>query len=1321
MTASVPRTLHYLDGRESRTVTQAGILAITAPTVVLGEAGMGKTYLLEWLAQAPGHAWCTARQLINRPDPSTLLGDAGTLVIDALDEVSARRQGDAVDLVLQRLGQIGYPRFVLSCRVAEWQSATSTAAITEQYPDAPRELHLDPFSEEDARIFLTGQLGAERAEEVVAHFAGHGLRGFLGNPQTLEMIERVAPTGELPRTSSELFERTVDIVWQEHRDEKAAAAPGRADALAAAGAAFAALLLTGGEAISRRATANVTEGELALADVEAFDGGHVAQTFGTRLFRSIGVDRFSYWHRRIGEYVGAQWLASHADDRRKRARLLALFHSDGLVPASLRGLHAWLALDPALQADVVEADAMGVVSYGDADVLDVEGARLLMRTLRRDVLEDPRLRGEGPYRALSLVKPALVPEVRAIIADIAAPFALKLLLLQQLERADISAALADDLRAMTLDARLTFAERASAADALAASDEPTDWPNLVDRLRRLADASSTRLAMRMLDEIGFDEFSDRSIVEVVLAHLGLSVSPIDRSPRDRMVGIFHPIRRELSAARLGSVLDLLSEYLAALTDPHCRRPDELTDIMVTLIARAVAVNTPTSEQLWRWLDAVRAENGYDRSARDALAEAIRSNPGLRRGVQRLVLLDCTRGDRLWKRRRLLGRPSMAFIPDEEDLVDLLSHLDPSDRTDERWRDVLSMTKHEATEGAALRAAARPFAAHRPDLLGWLDRLPKPRIAKWEKKQAVDLRKRAAREATHRADDRKHYAAQEHQVRAGEFLAIVNPAKCYLKLFHDMGDELAPQERVADWLGEKLAAAAHEGFEAFLIARPPEPSAIQIARSLAGNMVWSAGSIIVAALAERRRTGLGFVDLPAERIMAGWFELRHKIDEHAGAHGLAAALSDELRRRRKWRSALVLLVEPQLRAGLSHIPYLYELMREGPDEALAADLALGWLTRFETMPGEPEREMLARVLASPRRGELAALAGKRLSYAASDADRLTWLAVQLIVDFDTAIVGDAKDPPKELLWHFRTQTGSRRSDGGVSRAPLSPVQLRWIVQTFRSVWPATETPRSSEGESNPWDATDFINWAIARIGDDIGDDAVEALGNLKEVEDGYANFVRIVAAEQRRRIVEAHHRPSSLPEIAAALTGTTPRTAADLQAVLLEELAVAQARLKGDPLDWYKGFFKAGGTHKNEEDCRDELMKMLDGKVAGVEMRPEGHLADDKRVDIECSVPPTLMVPIEVKGQWHKDLWTSADDQLDVLYSNDWRAERRGIYLVLWFGPGVNLTKPPAGVPTPTTVEELASALGATSRSAKSALVQIFVLDLTRSKAEAATK
>jgi hypothetical protein len=58
--------------------------------------------LLSWLGDQAGYAYCTARKLKNvRPDPRRLLGNASTLVVDALDELSVRGEGDAVDLVLQ--------------------------------------------------------------------------------------------------------------------------------------------------------------------------------------------------------------------------------------------------------------------------------------------------------------------------------------------------------------------------------------------------------------------------------------------------------------------------------------------------------------------------------------------------------------------------------------------------------------------------------------------------------------------------------------------------------------------------------------------------------------------------------------------------------------------------------------------------------------------------------------------------------------------------------------------------------------------------------------------------------------------------------------------------------------------------------------------------------------------------------------------------------------------------------------------------------------------------------------------------------------------
>ena len=84
---SINRTLWYQNDERRLTLSQAELRQQTRPLVILGEPGIGKTHLLEWLAAVPGYALCSARKLINRHDPRTLLRDERVLVIDALDEV----------------------------------------------------------------------------------------------------------------------------------------------------------------------------------------------------------------------------------------------------------------------------------------------------------------------------------------------------------------------------------------------------------------------------------------------------------------------------------------------------------------------------------------------------------------------------------------------------------------------------------------------------------------------------------------------------------------------------------------------------------------------------------------------------------------------------------------------------------------------------------------------------------------------------------------------------------------------------------------------------------------------------------------------------------------------------------------------------------------------------------------------------------------------------------------------------------------------------------------------------------------------------------
>lgn len=72
---------------------------------------------------------------------------------------------------------------------------------------------------------------------------------------------------------------------------------------------------------------------------------------------------------------------------------------------------------------------------------------------------------------------------------------------------------------------------------------------------------------------------------------------------------------------------------------------------------------------------------------------------------------------------------------------------------------------------------------------------------------------------------------------------------------------------------------------------------------------------------------------------------------------------------------------------------------------------------------------------------------------------------------------------------------------------------------------------------------------------------------------------------------------------------------------------------------------------------------------------EQHFADSNRCDITAAAMidgGRRLLVIEVKGQWHRELFTAASAQLHERYSSHPDAAQQGIYLVLWFGPGESL-------------------------------------------------
>jgi hypothetical protein len=116
---------------------------------------------------------------------------------------------------------------------------------------------------------------------------------------------------------------------------------------------------------------------------------------------------------------------------------------------------------------------------------------------------------------------------------------------------------------------------------------------------------------------------------------------------------------------------------------------------------------------------------------------------------------------------------------------------------------------------------------------------------------------------------------------------------------------------------------------------------------------------------------------------------------------------------------------------------------------------------------------------------------------------------------------------------------------------------------------------------------------------------------------------------------------------------------------------------------------------------------------------EADMPKLKRADLAFA-RRTMQLPVEVKGQWHAEVWDAATGQLDAQYLIDWRSDQRGIYCVLWFGelPAATnrrLKVHPDGLPAPTSAKEMRAMLIDRIPEARRALIAVVVLDLSAGK------
>ena len=151
--------------------------------------------------------------------------------------------------------------------------------------------------------------------------------------------------------------------------------------------------------------------------------------------------------------------------------------------------------------------------------------------------------------------------------------------------------------------------------------------------------------------------------------------------------------------------------------------------------------------------------------------------------------------------------------------------------------------------------------------------------------------------------------------------------------------------------------------------------------------------------------------------------------------------------------------------------------------------------------------------------------------------------------------------------------------------------------------------------------------------------------------------------------------------------------------------------------WNEGPHREPIAPRHENSCRDALLSRLRERLPpAADAQPEGRYAEDRRADVRVACGG-FHVPIEVKKDSHRDLWSALHDQLIAHYAQDPATDGYGIYMVFRFGEG---GPPPPDGPPPRSADELEARLAESLSAPEARRISVCVIDVSPPRPAAGT-
>lgn len=424
------------------------------------------------------------------------------------------------------------------------------------------------------------------------------------------------------------------------------------------------------------------------------------------------------------------------------------------------------------------------------------------------------------------------------------------------------------------------------------------------------------------------------------------------------------------------------------------------------------------------------------------------------------------------------------------------------------------------------------------------------------------------------------------------------------------------------------------------------------------------------------------------------------------------------------------LEPQLAQKDCQHPDIWLLRGDEAFSHLRAAISIEWLDRFSDLALGPLDTLF----------EIAATFG--------DRDVLQKIIAERCSDFMSAWpspTGDKDLESRRVFWFVRAfyflenapetywnwlkadkntifllnERSGRFNYGEHSHWPkLTLRKVVAVLEAFIDKWPKVDLPSHwGTGSPNEENAYRFLKEIVWLIDLDVSNDAVRVIERLladPKFADMY-NDLRSIRTRIISQTARRYFEPPMPQEVVDRLDRDMVVNVEGLRQLVLQELQDFQQAINGGEFNSADRFYD-NNKHLNEVRATEIIAERLSLilKPQGIVITPEHQLKSANRSDFTATKligGTRRLLVTEVKGQWHRELYTAAAAQLYARYSIHPDAEHQGIYLVIWFGRDVDV----AGIKNRNinTAQELKSSIEKKMPPELAGLIDVFVLDVSK--------